>query len=362
MKIYKLILLASFALFMFSCTELNSPLEDVNITVQTVEGVTLENNVITVQRNTPVKFNIAGEPDNITFFSGESGHNFDYRNRTLIDQSQIKSSVLSFDVENKYYLSANHNPHINLYSIYISETFPGLDKEDFTADCQLLNDFNEWKELIPQTELPQKPEKKSYSLDFQEYLGKNITFAINYHPKPEDDKNTGQPAVIFSNFKITNKYFNNTEGVIYPSSMGFTPVNVWSADLTNLKLDESNLKKNNGYYDGNSNLIESALWYGTVTNNTQRMWNLKNAGIGSFQIWSTEKGAGLNPSWLVSDYLVINGTTPDTGVAIKNISNRLNNYEYTYKEVGTYKAVFVLNNANYKDEDSRIITMVINVK
>lgn len=361
MKIYKSLMVASAALAMSSCTDLNNPLEDINISVQTSEEVTLENNVITVNRNTPVKFNIAGEPDNITFYSGETGHNYDYRKRTLIDPSQIKSSVMTFDIQNQYLANKAHE---NLYSLYISETFSGLLKDDFSADCQLLADFTDWQELVPQADLPQKPETKSYSVDFLPYLGKNITLAINYHPQPITDTETGQPKVHFRNFKLTNTLSDGTTTVLNAASFGFTPVNVWASDLSKVEIKEDDLKKNDGYYDGNGALIESALWYGTVTYNIWGMWNLKDAGSTTsyFYVHSTDKGKGLRPSWLVSDYLVINAVTPDTGVSIKNISNRLDGYEYTYSEPGTYKVVFVLNNANYKEEDSRVITMIINVK
>lgn len=356
MKIYKLFTAVLSGMFLYSCTEpLNNPLEDVNISVQTGDGVTVENNVITVTRNTPVKFNIMGEPDNITFYSGESGHNYDFRTRTFIDPGQIISSELSFDIEHQY---KNPEFHENLYSIYISETFPGLFKNDFPADCKLLSEFSDWKELVAQENLPkQKDDKKTYSIPFYEYLGKNITLAVDYHPEKPD-----QPKVNFTNFKIENKLRDGTMITIMPSNMGFTPVNIWSADLTGITIKEDDLKKNTGYYDGEEKLIESALWYGSVTNNISGMWNLKNVNLGNFSVHSTNAGDGLRPTWLVSDYLIINGCEPDKGTALKNIANRFESYEYTYGTPGTYKAVFVLSNANYKEENNRIITMIINVK
>lgn len=356
MKVYKLLSVAVTAGLMLSCTDLNNPLEDINISVQAGEAVTVENNMITVSRNTPIQFNIAGEPDNITFFSGETGHNYDYRNRTQIAPEQIKSSVLNFQIENQY-----GTMHKNLYNIYVSETFPGLYKDNFEDDCKLLESFSEWQDLILPEELPeQSGVKKDYTVDLYPYLGKSFTFAIHYHPVPEAYSDT-QPKVHFRNFKITNELQNGKIVEIMPSDLGLTPVNLWSANLEGVEID-SNLKKNEGYYDGAGNLIESALWYGTVTNNIWGMWNMKSADTGYFFVHSTAKEKGLRPSWLVSDYLEINKCEPDNGVAVKNISNRLEKYEYTYSEVGTYKAVFVLNNANYKEEDSRIITMVINVK
>lgn len=356
MKIYKLFTAVLSGMFLYSCTgPLNNPLEEVCISAQAGDGVTIENNVITVTRNTPVKFNIMGEPDNITFYSGESGHNYDFRTRTLIDPSQIISSELSFDIDHQYKTAEFHE---NLYSIYLSETFPGLFKDDFAADCNLLNEFSDWKELVPQSELPKKAnEKKSYKISFSEYLGKNITLAVDYHPEKAD-----QPKVNFSNFKIENKLTDGTVNTILPSNMGFTPVNIWSADLNGIKIKEDDLKNNSGYYDGEGKLIESALWYGSVTNNISGMWNLKNMKLGNFSVHSTNAGDGLRPTWLISDYLVINGCTPDKGTALKNIANRFESYEYTYAKPGTYKAVFVLSNENYKEEDNRIITMIINVK
>lgn len=360
MKTYKLLTFAASVLLVSSCTELSSPLEDVNITARADEDVAVENNVVTVQRNTPVRFDIVGEPDNITFYSGEIDHNYDYRNRTLIDPSQIKSSVMSFSIQHQY---SEERAHQGLYNIYMSETFSGLNKDDFEADCALLAEFADWHDLIPQENLPQKAkEEKSYEVDMMPYLGKNFTFAVSYHPK-EENADIVQPRVNFKTFKIVNTLYNGSIIELMPSAFGLTPVNVWSANYGNgVEADETNLKKNNGYYDGEGKLIVSALWYGTTTNNCWGMWNLSGADQGNFNVHSTEKNKGLHPSWLVSDYIVINECVPDTGTPIKNIANRLGEYEYTYTEPGTYKAVFVLNNANYKDEDSRIITMLINVK
>ena len=240
----------------------------------------------------------------------------------------------------------------------------GLDKSDFEADCNLLAEFAEWQELIPQADLPITPDEvKKFSIDFMPFLGKNMTFAVHYHPNEVDKDKTAQLRLEFGDFKIVNTLTNGSEVEISPADMGLTPVNVWTADLENASIDETNLKKNQGFYDESGNLIESAMWYGSVNNNTEGMWILNQISTNNaFFIHSTAKEKSLHPSWLVSDYLVVNKTTPDTGTPIKNIANRLGEYEYTYTEPGTYKAVFVLNNANYKDEDSRIITMLINVK
>ncbi len=80
MKTYNWLFLTFAAFSSVACNdELEKDLKDVSVTVETNDNVTYDGKVITVAKGTPVKFNIGGEPDNITFFSGETGHNFDYR-------------------------------------------------------------------------------------------------------------------------------------------------------------------------------------------------------------------------------------------------------------------------------------------
>lgn len=361
MKIYRLYTIVLVGAFAVSCTDsLNNELSDINITVATNDAVTIENNIINVPRNTPVKFVITGEPDNITFFSGESGHNYDYRKRTIVEPNQIKSSKMTFEIETQY---SSEDAYKNLFNMYMSKTFPGILKTDFEADCKTLSEFTDWQDWIPQTELPTKAEKKQYSIDFNYIEEKTLTLAIHYHPT----LNTAvQPKINIRNFKIVNEL--NSGGVVeqYVGDMGFTPVNVWISALTDEQLEKDikkeDLQKNEGYYDTSEKLIRSSLEYGTVTNNIWGMWNMQDAASGYIYLHSTEAGKALRESWLVSNYIVVNKCTPDTGTPVKNITNRLESYEYTYDTVGTYKAVFVLSNANYKEEDDRTITMIINVK
>jgi len=72
MKTYNWLFLTLAAFSSVACNdELEKDLKDVSVTVETNDNVTYDGKVITVAKGTPVKFNIGGEPDNITFFSGE---------------------------------------------------------------------------------------------------------------------------------------------------------------------------------------------------------------------------------------------------------------------------------------------------
>ena len=376
MKTNRFILLGIILSAFVACDDgLDKDISVAGVTVTENENVVREGAILNVKKGETVTFNFSGDPDNIVFYSGEEGHNYDYRNRTTIEEKQIVSSKLSLKLTASY---GNNSIYDNLLNLYISDSFTGLYKDDFAADCQLLSDFQGWSEWVSQEDLPQKGgEVKTYEFVLKgnddsgsdgesvDYLGKNVTLAIHYHP--QNDTEGSQPKLVFENFYITNVLSDGSTKVISASDMGFTPVNVWSSDLeTNVITNEikGKLDDNSGYYDTSDNLIESALWYGSVTNGTDGFWNLKNAGNGELTMNSTPaaKNNGFRETWLVSDYLVINSCTPDKGEAIKNISNRLSSYEYTYENVGTYKTTFLMTNSNYKNEDSKVITMVINVK
>ena len=99
MKTSKLYILLLSTLAFSSCTkEMTEGLDEVNVSVVTSENVTAEGSIITVKKGTPVEFSFAGEPDFITFYSGELGHQYIYRQRVENEESDIVSSKLKFNI------------------------------------------------------------------------------------------------------------------------------------------------------------------------------------------------------------------------------------------------------------------------
>ncbi len=80
-----------------------------------------------------------------------------------------------------------------------------------------------------------------------------------------------------------------------------------------------------------------------------------------FYIHSTGSAYSWKTAWLVSDPIKITSCEPDQGVSIKNLSQDIRSYSYTYENVGTYRATFLITNANYKHDDSQVYTVVVNV-
>lgn len=69
-----------------------------NVGVQTEEGVTVQGNEVTVKAGTPVVFNISGDPDNISFWSGEEGSA--YANKEPYCSRRKRSRVVNTPLQN----------------------------------------------------------------------------------------------------------------------------------------------------------------------------------------------------------------------------------------------------------------------
>lgn len=310
-------------------------------------GVTADGNVKTVgdtvivKKGKPVEFRLGGNPDFITFFSGEPGSKYEYRERVMIDAADIASSHLMFSVWEQY---GNAASAAGVLSMYISDSFPGLYKNNFAADSALV-ETSLWKDLVPQSDLPQAPVSsvagaKSFDLDMKPYLGKAITIAVKYKGQ---NNSAAQPRVNFVKMQIVNRMKDGTSSTLMASNMGFTAVNM----CNRLHLEDQKSMTNNRAY-------------GTVTNNTAGIWNLTGVAKGNFFIHSSNAKRALKYSWLVSNHILVNACTPDVGVNIKNISRNLDAYSYVYNTTGTYKATFLAVNGNYKKTSS--VIRQINIK
>lgn len=326
MKLNKLLMAASIASLTFaSCESEFTKDAELNVNVMTNESVNFDGQTITAKKRTPVEFLFSGNPDFLTFFSGENGKKYEYRERTTVDESEIESSTLKFTLTPQY-----GNP-AGILTMYVSSSFPGIEKGNFTSDSILVEQHS-WEVLIPPTDFPTTLKSKTYEIDMKSYIGKRIAIAICYKGQ---NKNVAQSKFTFSNMQIVNSMSNGQKTVFAAGSFGFTPVNM---------LNRHNLP------DQKSMTANRA--YGTVTNNTSGIWNAKDWN--TFFIHSSNANTALKYSWLVSNLFVVNACSPDFGTGIKNVTQSLNSYRYAYNEPGTYTATFVGTNGNYKQEKSVI--------
>ncbi len=334
MKHYKYIILSLLACTFCSCEDELKEEAALNVAVNSTENVSIVGDTVFVKKGTPMTFTMDGTPDFITFFSGEKGKQYIYKDRDQVDPADIVSSKLSFAV---WYQYGNATTAADLLRMYISDTFPGMAKNNFKADSALVEQFK-WNDLVDPATLPTAPSNAAKAVqvevDLTPYLGKRVAIAARYQGH---DNSAAQPRVNFVGMKIVNQMKDGTSSELYAMNFGFTPVNMMCHH--NLS-DQKNMTTNREY--------------GTVTNNMSGIWNLTGAKSGDFFIHSSNGGTDLKYSWLVSDLILANACSPDAGASIKDLTGRLDTYTYTYNDLGVYKATFLATNSNYKAE-SRVV-------
>ena len=336
MKTYKLIALCLAGLFFGACEDGLDEEVGLQVSVATNENTSYDGQIVTVKKGTPVQFLLSGDPDFISFFSGEEGYKYQYRERSSIDPSQLEKVSLDFSINLQYGNINGTERHV-----YISDEFPGLSKDNFENDSILVEQFEtdgRWKEIV--NEYPAISKTQSYSIDVSEYIGKKVTLAICYRGLKN---NAAQSTFRFDQMCFTDVMKNGQTTQYSAGSFGFVPLNM--KNKWNLS-DQAKMKGDPEY--GSEAGISG-------------IWNLDNVGTGTLILQSSSIGSGLKYSWLVSDPIAVNSCTPDQGTKIKDITQSLDSYTHTYKEIGIYNATFLARNANIDHASTVTRNLVINV-
>lgn len=268
MKLNKLLIAISIASFTFaSCESEFTKDAELDVNVATGNGVSFDGQTITVKSGTPVEFHFKGDPDFLTFYSGEAGKEYKYRERTTVDESEVETSTLKFKLTPQY-----GNP-ANILTMYVSSDFPGIEKGNFEADSVLVEQ-HAWETLIPASDFPTATKAQDFAIDMKPYLGKRIAIAICYRGQTNS---VAQTRFTFSNMQILNQMSKGQETTFTAGSFGFTPINM---------LHRHNLSDQKS--------MTSNRAYGTVTNNTSGIWNFKD--MNAFFIHSSNANTELKYS------------------------------------------------------------------
>lgn len=370
MKTYKLLAVSLGVLYFTSCEkELERDLTDAGVRVITNENVRYEGNILTVKKGTPIEFLLEGNPDYVSFFSGELGHQYMYRDRKEYAAQDVVSCELKFGL---WTASGNANSCTDQLDIlYLAEEqepgsahttfFPGMSKTDFEADSVLVEKTTPWKTFIPRTELPTSilgnaAHALNYSESVKAFIGKKLTLAIalNKDGKKSSDfppYSNGDPipqsTFNFVGMRVETTWKNGRSTTAYASSFGFTPLNMKNKTVFKDQV-EMNMPKDRAY--------------GSVTTGVSGMWNLSSIANGGFAVTGTAGGFDWKYTWLVSGYLnLLACPDPDSGVKVKDVTQDLDAYTYAYNQVGTYTATFLMNNFNYTHAASKTCDLIINV-
>lgn len=265
------------------------------------QGVTTPDFEVSVQEGPltagkPVKFSFKGNPNFITFFSGETGKQYEYRNRTEL--TGIPS--LNFTTYRQY------GAQENSLQLMASTDFNGTYN---VAGIQAAT----WKDLTSRAVLSTGDDNTpSGNIDLSDLVAENkpIYFAFRKH----DLKNNLKPRT-------------------------------WTIKTFNISL----LTEKNISYPLTT--LATAGWLAVDVLNETYKWSITTARL---TIGAGNAGQDENDDWVITKALGI-GTVPappDAGQPVKGIDTYATDFEYVFNEPGTYKVTFLANNQTIHGQES----------
>jgi len=217
--------------------------------------------------------------------------------------------------------------------VFLSKDFEGLSKENKKQDSILVEKHG-WIEITDMCNLPsQNAQTGTARIPMSEYIDTPITFAFLY----ETNQNSApQPAWKIRNLQVVNTIkSDNTKNYLPATRMNFTPLDMYTEGLSAYTSAEEVAGK----------------WF---------LNNINNATNPLMKIQVSPVDSPMNKDWLISGPVKLNMREYDRGIAIKNITGRLENYSYTYEETGNYIVTFAGKKANF--ETSKEIIQHIFIK
>jgi hypothetical protein len=283
-------------LLLVGCSKESVKLDDLQVSTST----------LTYKAGDTVTFQLDGNPDNITFYSGEPGAKYEFRNRTSADNDlriQFKSLVqFGLIYQNlKLLVSNNFDGKADSNSI----------KAATWTDISSLATFSAGADSVPSGVISLKPYANTQNPASPIYVAFKYT---------DYKKTQGQNRWVIRTFNADNVA---PDGLVTPLAT-----------------------------------MSTGGWQQVNFQNAAAVWSISTAQL--LMAGGSATSAD-NEDWVFSKGFDITYVKPDVGIALKNIAETLTTYKYAYKKPGTYTAVFEYSAVRYNGEKrgTREITFTI---
>ncbi|WP_286857982.1 MULTISPECIES: DUF5017 domain-containing protein [Sphingobacterium] len=252
-----------------------------------------------------VVFRFEGAPDNIVFYSGENGHNYELKDRLYADndlQVDFKTLVQWGVIYDNLKLLVSND----FTGIYTKEE---IDKATWT-DISEKATFSTGQDNTP-----------SGIVSLKSYLSPVDTASLYLAFRYTDTQKAQQNRWVVRSFNAVKV---SPEGV-----------------QTNVAT------------------ISNAGWNAVSFLNDSKVWTisatqlLMHGGVAS----DTD-----NDDWVITKGFKVRESIADKGIALKNISSNLREYKYVYKTPGVYKAVFETSSVWYSGRKEGYAEVTINIQ
>lgn len=263
----------------------------------------------TVQVGKPVKFNLSGNPDNVTFYSGEFGKDFDFKDKRIL----TPKTTISFDAQ------ILDGTQANQFSVLVSSDFNGVyDYSNVTGSTTTWTDIsNRVRLALPADNRVFVP---SGSADVSDLVvaGKPLYLAYKYVGKPVTANGTFNIWRVQNTLVQSSDDFIGTETLLTQENSGFRSALSPTYESSRIQIFTTSVT-----FRGNATAREvlSEAWSVSRAINV-----LKNRDLGL-----------------------------DKGTPIKSIAEpALKSYSYVFTKPGTYKVTFLAINASLSDRKEQI--------
>lgn len=253
----------------------------------------------------PVTFKLNGNPDNIVFYSGEVGHNYAYKERYHADG----------DLLVKFNSWVRYGDIYHNLKFLVSSDFSGIyDKENVEA-ATWIDLSDKFRFSVGDDQTP------SGEVNLKEYVGAAEDARLFVAFRYEDEEKARQNNWIIRSIALDCV---SAEGV--RSSLATMPTMGWKVvDFENPAVTWNVSSTSQILIDGGTNQPK-------------------------------------NVDWVISQAFDVRKTTPDTGVALKNISTTMDEYQYVYTKPGTYEVVFETTSDWYNGSDHGLTRVTVEVQ
>lgn len=253
----------------------------------------------------PVTFKLGGNPDNIVFYSGEVGHNYAYKERYHADG----------DLLVKFNSWVRYGDIYHNLKFLVSSDFSGIyDKENVEA-ATWIDLSDKFRFSVGDDQTP------SGEVNLKEYIGTAEDAKLFVAFRYEDEQKARQNNWIIRSITLDCV---STEGV--RSNLATMPTMGWKVvDFENPAVTWNVSSTSQILIDGGTNQPR-------------------------------------NVDWVISQAFDARKTTPDTGVALKNISTTMDEYKYVYTKPGIYEVVFETTSDWYNGSDHALTRVTVEVQ
>ncbi len=257
-------------------------------------------------------FLLFSNPDVISFYPGDSSHNYDYRDRTYAEGGRIN-----------FKFTSSVTTTADTIDVMLSTDYSGNNDSASIVDAH-------WKKITNLFIFP---------------TGTATSPAVNLYQDITDSTILGQP------FYVAFKYVNRQPKTITWSIKDVGMYNMFTNGTPSSTMIKSTNIRSGGY---------SAV---SIYAPKKLLWKIPTTSSGSLTLANSSSGGYANgtEAWLISGVQKAS-VSPDQPIVIKNITQSpLKSYDYQYTKPGTYKATFVAsyNRLNYEKTFVKQITVIV---